>query len=125
MLPLHQPRHDHALEVAEYPVERLALLRRRGGELAGDVSWLDVRNDAAGLDGLEVIGDPIHQGVSFFTKIHLAISRSRDLAIRDNNRAGSDRQIARSRDRQVARWRGAPQSRRRAARHQLFPTEPW
>ena len=63
-LPVGDAREDVVLKVLPDGGPGLAVLGRGGGEGIEDVARGDLSHDGPGLDGLQVVGDPIHQLVA-------------------------------------------------------------
>jgi hypothetical protein len=61
---MRQPRHDHALEVAEHLFERLGPFGRRRGKLGAHLTRFRPRHHGALLEAGAVVGDPVDESVA-------------------------------------------------------------
>ena len=64
MVPVRQRGDEHALEVVEDALERLAAFGRAVGQRAAHLTGRDARQDRVPLGATQVLGDPFHQRVA-------------------------------------------------------------
>ena len=63
VLPVRDPGEQIALEVGEYPLERLARFRWGGGKPPLDLARFDAGPHRPRFDRLQVVGHPVHEAV--------------------------------------------------------------
>ena len=80
MVPVRDGRDDQLVEVAEHVGERLALLRRRLGELGAQRPGLDLRQHREVADALEVVGRPVDGGAAVLAEAQRRVDRIRSMS---------------------------------------------
>src|SRR5688500_6830310 len=69
MLPVGEPWHDDAIQVAENCVEGLRAVRRRRRQRCLDLAWSGDRHHRAIADARTVVGDEVNDVVTVFTEL--------------------------------------------------------
>src|SRR5581483_7034908 len=71
VVPVREPGHDHLVEVAQHRLERLSMLRRRGGQLRAHVARPDPRGDGELRDAAEERVGPVGGRIEVVAEAHL------------------------------------------------------
>ena len=77
VLPVGDAGQQDLVEVPQHRRERLALLRRRGGQARADLARLDLREHRQVADAVEVVGGPLERRAAVFEELLALVGRHR------------------------------------------------